>query len=97
LKPLKVIKKLLKNHQAELKEKYNVKELGVFGSCAKGSMSPTSDIDIVVDFHELPDLFSFLELERYLESVLQERIDLIERTAIRPQLKDIILKEVVYV
>lgn len=97
MKSLKDIKKLLKEHQAELKEKYNVKELGVFGSCAKDSMSPTSDIDIVVDFYELPDLFSFLEMEGYLEKILQEKIDLIERTAIRPQLKDMILKEVVYV
>ena len=97
MKSLKDIKKLLKEHQAELREKYNVKELGVFGSCAKGSMSPTSDIDIVVDFYELPDLFSFLEMEGYLEKILQEKIDLIERTAIRPQLKDMILKEVVYV
>ena len=36
-------------------------------------------------------------MEGYLEKILQEKIDLIERTAIRPQLKDMILKEVVYV
>lgn len=99
---LEEIKKILESHKAELREKYKIKEIGVFGSYVRGEQKKRSDIDILVEFDELPDLLRFIEIERYLEKLIHKKlihkkVDLIEKTGIRPELKDIILKETVYV
>ncbi|NPA62629.1 MAG: nucleotidyltransferase, partial [Methanococci archaeon] len=36
----------------ELKEKYKVKSIAIFGSYARGEQKETSDIDIMVEFYE---------------------------------------------
>ncbi|MBI4686137.1 MAG: nucleotidyltransferase family protein [Nitrospirae bacterium] len=73
-----------------------MKEIGVFGSYVRGEQKERSDIDILVEFEELPDLLRFIEIERYLEKLIRKKVDLIEKTGIRPELKDIILRETVY-
>ena len=88
---------ILKEHKEELYKKYKVKEIGVFGSIVRGEQKKRSDIDILVEFEEVPDLLKFINMERYLTRLLRKKVDLVEKTAIRPELKDIILGEVVYV
>lgn len=92
----KRILQILEQHKEKLKDKYKVKELGIFGSYARGEQKITSDIDILVEFEEVPDLFTFLELEGYLEELLHTKVDLVRRKALRPELKDDILDEVTY-
>ena len=93
----KKIEEVLKQHKKDLAERYKVKEIGLFGSYVRGEQRRGSDVDILVEFEEVPDLLKFIELERYLERLLKKKVDLVEKTALRPQLKDIILNEVVYV
>lgn len=80
-----------------LKEKYQVKRVGIFGSYARSEQTQKSDVDILVDYEEVPSLFSLLELEYYLEEVLNSKVDLVTRNGIKPQLKETILNEVVYI
>lgn len=87
---------ILKAHKEEIAEKYKVKELGIFGSFARGEQKKRSDLDILVDYSELPNLFELIELELYLEKLLRKKVDLIEKSGIRPELKEIILKETIY-
>lgn len=89
--------KAIQNHRLVLTERYKVKEIGIFGSVVRGGQKQRSDIDILVDFDEVPGLLKFIELERYLEKVLKKKVDLVEKQGLRPQLRDIILNEVVYV
>ncbi|MCI0469338.1 MAG: nucleotidyltransferase family protein [Nitrospirae bacterium] len=96
MKTLEEIKTILGDHKAEVIQKYKVSELGIFGSFVRGEQKQRSDIDILVDFYEIPDLFKFIELERYLQKLLRKKVDLVDKQGIKPQLKDIILKEVVY-
>ena len=91
----KNIEVILKQHKKELSEKYKVKEIGIFGSYVRGEQKKRSDIDILVEFEEVPDLFRFLELERYLEGLLGLKVDLVRKKALREELKDTILSEVV--
>jgi hypothetical protein len=91
------IKEILKEHKEEVSRKYKVSEIGIFGSFVRGDQKKRSDIDILVDFFEIPDLLKFIELERYLQKLLRKKVDLVDKEGIRPQLKDIILKEVVYI
>ena len=97
MKTLGEIKKILKRHKAEVQEKYNVSELGIFGSFVRGKQRKRSDIDILVEFSELPDVFLLIDLEDHLRKILKKKVDLVRKGAIRPELKGIIAKEVVYI
>ena len=93
----KKIQEILKEHKKNLAEKYKVKAIGLFGSYVRAEQGKRSDVDILVEFQEVPDLFKFIELEIYLERILKKKVDLVEKNGLRPRLKDIILNEVVYV
>lgn len=97
MKTLDEMKTILAEHKEELKEKYNVKEIGIFGSYVQGEQNIRSDMDILVEFSGLPDVFILIDLEDYLETLLEKKIDLVRKAAIRHELREIILKEVVYI
>jgi len=97
MKPQKNVEEVLKQHKEELVEKYKVKEIGVFGSYVRGERKKSSDVDILVEFEIVPDLLKFIELERYLKKLLGMKVDLVRKKALRVELKDIILKEVIYI
>ncbi len=94
---LKEINKVLKEYKKDISEKYKVKEIGVFGSYVRGEQKKRSDVDILVEFDVVPDLLKFIEMERYLQRLLRKKVDLVRKNALRPELKDIILNEVVYI
>jgi len=49
-KKLEEIKNILKKHKEELKKKYGIKEIGIFGSYVRGENKKSSDLDILVEF-----------------------------------------------
>jgi len=69
MKTLDEIKRILAEHKQEIKEKYGVVILGVFGSYARGKQSKISDVDILVEL-ERPIGLKFYELWNNLEEVL---------------------------
>jgi predicted nucleotidyltransferase len=91
----KKIEEIIKQHKKDLAEKYKVKEIGIFGSYIRGEQGKRSDVDILVEFEEVPDLFKFIELERHLEGILGLKVDLVRKEALRKELKERILSEVV--
>ena len=95
MRTLKEIQKILKEHKEELSEKYGVNGLAIFGSYVKGEQNKRSDIDIIVEFEEVPDLLKFIELERYLGRLLGKKVDLVRKQAVRAELKDRILNEMI--
>ena len=52
MKTLDEIKDALAQHKEELRQKYKVQEIGVFGSYVKGGQRKRSDVDILVEFAE---------------------------------------------
>ncbi len=96
MKTLEEIEKILAGHKEELCRKYSIEEIGIFGSYARGDQEEKSDVDILVDFYELPDLFKFIEIERVLEEILGVEVDLIEKKSIKPRIKERILNEAIY-
>ncbi len=98
-KTIDEIKRILKKHVKELREKYGVKEIGVFGSYVRGEQKKSSDIDILVEFypHAEMDLIKFVELEDYLSQLLGTKVDLVMKSALKPRIGKRILKEVVYI
>jgi uncharacterized protein len=80
-----------------LKEKYQVEKLGVFGSVARGENTTKSDIDILVEFKNPVGFFHFIKLENYLSQILGRKVDLISKKALKAAIREDILKELVYV
>ena len=97
MKTLSQIKKILKSLKPELKEKYSVKEIGIFGSVVRNEQKRGSDIDIAVVFYEVPGLFKFINLEAFLEKKLSTKVDLVTKDGIRKELKENIIREMVAV
>ncbi|WP_018154462.1 nucleotidyltransferase family protein [Methanothermococcus thermolithotrophicus] len=97
MKTLNEIKKILLEHKKELKEKYKVKTIGIFGSYARGEQKETSDIDILVEFEKgYINFDNYMGLKYYLEDLFNKKVDLVIKDDIKPELKKYILNEVEY-
>jgi len=80
---------------AEICRRYQVKELAVFGSAARGELRPDSDIDLLVDF--LPEarvsLLRHAAAERELSELLGRKVDLVSKRALRSALREGVLSQ----
>lgn len=85
----------LKKHYSFLHQTFKVKKIGVFGSYALEQATDASDIDLLVEFYELIG-WEFVDLQEYLENILPKKVDLMTVKALKPQLKEEILSQVVY-
>lgn len=92
-------KAILKEHKAEVIRKYQITEIGIFGSFVRSEEKRRSDVDILVEFDQrnIPGLLKLIEMERYLEKLLKKKVDLVRKGGIRPELRKGVLKEVVYI
>ena len=86
----------LKRLKEDLNTNFRVKTIGLFGSYVKNEQKNTSDIDFLVEFEEDADLFHLIGLSRYLEEVFKSKVDVISKPAIKEELKQRILEEVIY-
>ncbi len=84
----------LKALKPELQAHYKVRELGLFGSFVRGEQREASDVDILVEFDDTADLFDVVRLGNFLEEQLQRKVDIVSRRALRPELREQVLKEV---
>ena len=88
---------MLRKNENIIKEKYGVRKIGIFGSFARREEKPGSDVDVLVEFKEGQKTFdNFMELKFFLEDLFHRKVDLVTIEALRPQLKEFILKEVSY-
>jgi len=88
----------LQKHLPEIKTRFKVKEIGIFGSRIKGKAKRKSDIDILVEFEEGYKTFdNYMDLKFYLEEIFGCKVDLVLKSALREEIKHHILSEVVYV
>ena len=91
------MERILFTHKRELKRKYGIKKIGIFGSCARRENRKNSDIDILVEFEKPMGLFTFIGLERHLSGLLGAKVDLVTRKALKPHIGRRILAEIIYV
>ncbi len=95
---LQKIKQTLKEKMPEIKEKYGVKNLYIFGSYVRGEQTPESDIDILVEFEKGKKTFdNYMDLKFYLEDLFGKKVDLIIKEAVKPRLKKYIYEEAISV
>ena len=80
---------------AEICRRYQVLELSVFGSAARGEMRPDSDVDFLVDFlpNARPGLLGLAAMTRELSVLLGRRVDLAVKPALKPLIRPGVLAE----
>lgn len=88
---------LLREKKPELKQKYALSELALFGSYARDDYQPQSDIDILVDFSNRIDGFDYIRLAHELEDLFQQKIDMVSRGGIKPQYLPFVEKSLIHV
>ena len=79
----------------EVAARYRVREIGLFGSFVREEQGGASDIDVLVDFEEGADLFDLVGLALFLEEKLQREVDVVPKRALRAELRETVLQEVV--
>lgn len=84
----------------EIKEKIvpllkenKVTKAGIFGSYARGEEKKGSDVDILIEMNDGKGLMSIIALKLLLEKKLRRKVDLVEYSLIRRELKKRILNE----
>lgn len=96
-KSLEEIKDILNKHREELRQEHKITEIGIFGSYVRGEQKKKSDLDILVEFGEPISLLDLVGAENHLKSILGMKVDLVPKKDLRPELKDIILRETVLI
>jgi len=86
---------LIKQNLASIRQ-YGVRRLGLVGSCARGENTETSDLDFIVDF-EKETFDAYMGLKFFLEDLFGCRVDLGMVETIRPEFREAMLREALYV
>jgi uncharacterized protein len=93
------IKSILARHKKELKDRFRIKEIGIFGSYLKREQNNNSDLDVLVEFQKNAklSLFDVADLEITLSELLGVKVDLVEKKFLKPYIGQRILNEVIYI
>ncbi len=89
---------LHKNYEA-ITKKYHLTKLGMFGSFARDEQNTNSDVDIIIEIEDgtqnIYDLKS--SLRTYLTRSFDRSVDIAREKYLKPYVKEIILKDTIYV
>jgi len=88
---------LLRTNKEEMSRRYGVTKIGLCGSYSRDEQRENSDIDIVVELESSNTFRSFFGLKFYLEQMFDKHIDLGIEHAIKPAVRDNMLKSILYV
>jgi predicted nucleotidyltransferase len=87
---------ILRSSKEDLKNKYPISFLGLFGSYSRNEQNTESDIDILVDFNGKIGI-EFIDLAEELETLLGMKVDLVSKRGIKKEYLAKIEKELVNV
>jgi predicted nucleotidyltransferase len=92
------IKQILAEHKEEIRQKYGVRIVGIFGSYARGEQKEASDVDILVEL-ERPVGFKFFDLWDEIENLLGVKVDILTINAVKQKktLWESIKEDLIYV
>lgn len=98
MKNLEEIRETLSERINEIKRDFGVTKIGIFGSYTRNDQHEESDIDILVEFSKDYKTFdNYMGLKFHLEELLNMKVDLIMKSALKPALADKILQELILV
>ncbi|WP_342764387.1 nucleotidyltransferase family protein [Thermococcus sp. M36] len=97
VKSFEEIKIILREHMDELRARYGVRSIEVFGSYARGEQREDSDLDLLVEFEEPVGLLTISMLQVYLSDLLGIEVDVIPKDSLRRELWESVSREAVRV
>ena len=71
---------------APIAEKYNVAQIYLFGSYARGEATEKSDIDLVMNFSDSISLFTYAEIINSLENLFSKKVDIVSHNSVSSRL-----------
>lgn len=84
-----------RRRDSEIKERFHVKRIGLFGSYARGEETESSDVDIMVEF-EQPTFDNFMKLAFFLEDLLGRKVELVTPDSLSPYIAPYVKDEVIW-
>lgn len=88
---------ILREHKADLAERFGVVDLALFGSTVRGEAGPDSDIDVLVRLDDRSGWTRSFDLQLHLECLLGRSVDLVLDSALRPEFRPSVEAEAVHV
>jgi hypothetical protein len=86
---------LLREHEPEIKKRFGVGKIGIFGSFGRGEVRLDRDVDVLITFRKDGETFNnYMGCKFYLEDLFGRKVDLVMKGAIKKRLKPYILCEV---
>jgi len=90
-----IILRQLTDRMEEMRQRFSVRRLSIFGSVVRGEASEGSDVDVLVAFDRKASFDIFMDLKFYLEELLGMGVDLVTDKALRPQVRRAIEREMI--
>ena len=84
---------LLSRSKPELRARFGVVRLALFGSTARDEATADSDVDVLVAFDGPATSKQYFGVQFYLEDLLGRPVDLVAEKALRPELRPYINQE----
>jgi predicted nucleotidyltransferase len=88
---------LLQDHSDEVKERFGVRSLRLFGSVARDHASDHSDVDILVAFEDQPTFRGYMDLRIFLEDLLGIDVDLVTETGLKDHARSSVERDAIRV
>lgn len=91
------VMQILLAHEEELRKRFGVASLALFGSVARDEATEASDVDLLVEFDRPTGYFGLIALQEHLEQLLGSKVDVGTRNSLKPRLQTRILQESIHV
>ena len=89
--------RILKDKNSELAREFGVKSLLLFGSVARDEATPSSDVDLLVEFSRPVGYFGLFALQERLEKLLGCSVDLGTPDSLKPRIRQRVMGELIRV
>ncbi len=80
-------------HMSEVRARFGVQSLAMFGSTARSQTGPESDLDVLVEFAGRPTFDNYTGLKLFLEQLFGVSVDLAIQSDLRPEMRSRIAAE----
>ena len=97
MKTFDELRQLLSLQKQSLCEIYQITEIGIFGSYARGEETEASDVDILVDYETAPTFIMLVELRDYLSQLFGLKVDVVTKNGLKPRIRERVLAEAFYI
>lgn len=95
MKTLDDFKSMLRKEYSFLQKRFHISSLGIFGSYVRHEQKIKSDLDLLVEFNQPVTLFDIVDLEEYLSSKMNIKVDIVMKQALKKRTGEKILREVI--